>query len=526
MKNEPPADEGLLELISRSLDGAATAEERRRLNEQLRGNPELCEAYLDWATTHALMSYGNAGRPGLEDLPGIVEFPTRAPAARRAPPRLWLGLAAALVFGLLLNAGLLWQRAEAPAPEHQQQNGVAVLSREIKPVWAAGSPSRSEGMTLEPGPLKLESGFVQLEFFSGATLIVEGPSELELVDAFRVVCRSGRIRASVPEPAQGFTVVAPDFQAVDLGTEFALSVGADGQSEVHVVEGEVRLEDPAGREERLLLTGNSLRKAPGTGDDWLPIPLQGGAFVNQEEMLRLAGESWRQRYADWQRHRDTVMADKDLILYFDFEGQQPWDRRLRSERPGLPEAAIIGARWTQGRWPGKGALEFKRITDRVRLHIPGEYDQLTLSAWVRLEGMESWYSSLLLTDGWDPGEVHWQISNQGEFILGVHSGANAISKPALGPEDLGRWLHIAAVVDVPSRRVEQYLDGKLVDGRVLGQKTGKLRFGNVEIGNWVSQGLGHAIRSLNGRMDEIAIWGRAMTQGEIQALEKAGRPNG
>jgi hypothetical protein len=57
-----------------------------------------------------------------------------------------------------------------------------------------------------------------------------------------------RIRAFVPEPAQGFVIETPDYQAVDLGTEFAMSVGSDGRSEVHVVDGEVRLDEKDGRE--------------------------------------------------------------------------------------------------------------------------------------------------------------------------------------------------------------------------------------------------------------------------------------
>ncbi|MCC6882613.1 MAG: hypothetical protein IT576_10715 [Verrucomicrobiales bacterium] len=523
----PLPGEADLRLFSRMLDGLAAPEERDEFNERLRGNPELCEAWLNWATTHALLHYEHAGEDSLPELSRVVAFPpSLPPRPRRDRSRLWLGLAAAFVVGLLLNAGALLLKSGDAEPRHEDRQGLAVLSREIRPVWAVGSPKYGEGVTLEPGTLHLESGFVQLEFFSGATLILEGPAKLELVNAQRVVCRSGRLRASVPETAHGFTVVGPDFQAVDLGTEFALSVGSDGRSEVHVVEGEVRLDAPDGHEERVLQTGGGVRRTGVSPDSWESIPLQGQSFVDQEEMLRLADAGWQERYGAWQRQRDALRNSPGVVAFFDFEGQQPWDRRLHAGRPGTPEGAVIGARWTQGRWPGKGALEFKRITDRVRLHIPGEFDALTLAAWVRLEGMESWYSSLMLTDGWEPGEVHWQISNDGRLILGVNSGVNAISEPLLGPGDLGRWLHVAAVVDRTGHQVIQYLDGKAVSRQELKSGTPPLRFGDLEIGNWVSEGRNQAIRSLNGRIDELVVLGKILTPEEIQQIYTGGKPNG
>jgi len=35
---------------------------------------------------------------------------------------------------------------------------------------------------------------------------------------------------------------------------------------------------------------------------------------------------------------------------------------------------------------------------------------LSLAAWVRLEGLNYWLSALMLTDGWDLGEPHWEIT--------------------------------------------------------------------------------------------------------------------
>jgi hypothetical protein len=68
-----------------------------------------------------------------------------------------------------------------------------------------------------------------------------GPAELHILSPDAATLISGRAAARVPESARGFVLNAPDAAVVDLGTEFAVAVDAQGQSEVHVVEGEVEV---------------------------------------------------------------------------------------------------------------------------------------------------------------------------------------------------------------------------------------------------------------------------------------------
>jgi hypothetical protein len=50
---------------------------------------------------------------------------------------------------------------------------------------------------------------------------------------------AGNVSAEVPARAAGFTIRGPSSEVIDLGTRFGLSVGNDGDSEVHVFQGEV-----------------------------------------------------------------------------------------------------------------------------------------------------------------------------------------------------------------------------------------------------------------------------------------------
>lgn len=510
------------------LDGLLTEPGRTELNELLRGDPETCERYLELAEIHALLVRESSGDDRSAEIAGILPLPfpvELAPARKMRPKRPWgsfLAIAAALV--LLVNGYLLWKGFVPIDGEPSHVPGVAVLSRLVDVDWGEQGRPPAEGETVPTGLFRLKAGLAQLEFFSGATLIVEGPAELHLDSEWSIRCQSGRLRAFVPEPARGFVIETPEYRAVDLGTEFALRVGDGGESEVHVVEGEVRLDTGEGRAIRTLLGGDGLRASSGIFES---VHGGGGDFVDRREMLKLANAGSGKRYREWLTTRNTLAADPATVVLFDFENQDPWDRQLINQRGDGPHAAIIGARWTEGRWPGKGSLEFKRITDRVRLQLPGSFDRLSFSAWVRVEGFDRWLSSLFLTDGFETGEVHWQISNKGELILGISDEGppNTVSEPVIHPADLGKWIHLAVTVDRITGLVRHYRDGLIVKEETR-RGIPPLQIGRAEIGNWQAEGSNHPIRSLNGRIDEFLILSRALSPEEMAAIHRAGSPNG
>ncbi|MEM1297197.1 MAG: LamG-like jellyroll fold domain-containing protein [Verrucomicrobiota bacterium] len=521
----------LLAWIADVLDGTLEQEERDAMNALLREHAEARGLYREHMELHARLHLDYAGgstqtrMPGLASMPGN-ESPTNVIGKIAELPKWWLGIAAALVAALLFNGLILGLRSggEQIVDASNPVDGVAVLSHAVAAVWDEDGASHREGDALPKGQFELTAGLAQIEFFGGATVILEGPAALELISPRRARFLHGRLRASVPEPAQGFTIEAPDFDAVDLGTEFAMSLDADGRSELHVVDGEVALHQKSGSHLQTLTTGLGIRSSG--MNEIESIAENGGGFVNREQMARLTNEGWRERASTWQESQARWKEDPDTVVYFDFEDHQPWDRQLRNAKKDAPGGAVVGAQWTQGRWPGKGSLEFKRINDRVRLQIPGEFDSLTFSSWVRIEGFDRWLSSLILTDGWGLGEPHWQISDKGELILGIGGLGNSFSPPVIGPESLGRWLHLATVFDHRTAKVTHFVDGQLV-AETSYPKSIPLRIGTAEIGNWRSEDRmdSNAIRSLNGRMDEFLILQRALSPSEIRQLYTNGSPN-
>ncbi len=514
----------LLQLIAEVVDGALDDAGKDRLREILRDSAEARQMYRDHLRLHAELhlDYDQggipAGMPEIHTSPKVVAMPAKR--------RHWdwvfaIGAAAALLVFLTVIVAP-GERGSGLATWEAEGEAVAVLTEALQAQWSG--PAIEAGKELSPGLIELNTGLAQIEFFSGASVILQGPARLELVSAERAFLHFGKVRALVPTPAQGFVIEAKEFQTVDLGTEFAMEVNEAG-GEVHVLDGEVKvLPNEANRwKEGLMLGGEGARILGKESPE--AIALRPTEFVSREELQLMAAGKGEQRYQEWLQSTERIREREDVVLYFSFEDHRTWDRLLRSE-VGERHGAVVGAQWTQGRFPGKDALQFRRISDRVRLDVPGEFQALTLASWVRVESFDQWLSSVMLTDGFDSGEVHWQISDSGELILGVSAAEphNSFSPPVLSPRDLGRWIHIAVTANRGTGEVKHYLDGELVSAHET-RIVEPFRIGSAEIGNWRSQDAkSHSLRSLNGTMDEFLILSSALSETEIHELYESGNP--
>ena len=236
-----------------------------------------------------------------------------------------------------------------------QEGAMAVLTHAVGVEWE-GDLAYAEGAALRPDTLKISKGLLQIEFFSGATVVVEGPAQFELVDPMKARCPLGRVRANVPHFARGFTIDSAELKVVDLGTEFGFSAEADGTKELHVFNGEVTFEGGiAGDEPRHLLTGSGVR----FGDKSLDfIPAQAETFADSEQIASLASAAEAQQREQWMRYAEELKANGDVMLYYSFDNQVAWSRSLTNDKKMVADplaGAIVGCRWAEGRWRGKAA---------------------------------------------------------------------------------------------------------------------------------------------------------------------------
>jgi hypothetical protein len=408
-------------------------------------------------------------------------------------------------------------------------NTVAVIRAASMAEWDSEARPLDVGATIPRGRLVLKRGYVELEFYSGATVVLEGPVEFELLSSMEAFCWQGKLRATVPSHAHGFTIGSPKLDLIDRGTEFGMRVNGLESTEVHVFDGKVELyqagkskESPPQQE---LTTGQAMRIDD--GETVRRLPSDSEAFLSSQELLVRTQAEDRRRQRAWQAASAGRREDPSVVVYYTFEPEDDWNRTLANQAmaksPGS-DGTVVGCQWTEGRWPGKRALEFHQVSDRVRLQVPGEYETVTMAMWARIDDLPNRFHSLLMTDSWDDLEAHWHIDASGTVELGVQGperkdGVHYYAFNQFHRDLLGQWVHLAIVYDRANKQVTQYLNGNTIGVFPLALDT-SLRFGACELGNWnpTVRKHHHPVRFLTGRIDEFTLYSRVLTAGEIADL--------
>jgi hypothetical protein len=329
----------------------------------------------------------------------------------------------------------------------------------------------------------------------------------------------------VPESAHGFAVEALGVVYGSAAAEFGLAVSeplaAVGErqraSELQVFSGRVNVDTPGGKRVARVRLGEAVHVADGAVR---PVS------VAEPGRFPTPGTVGLER---WNRWRETSWSDPSLVCYFPFL-EDPDDDRVLRDHAAHGQALngrIRGARWVSGRWPGKQALLFDRAGDAVELELPGEFRQLTMAAWVNLDRMDYEMNMIVGSDEWEPGDFHWQLNRSGEDASGLYKFVRKRMERVASPVPLGRWVHVATVVDLDRRTTSAYVDGERVAETLLAPPLPKLTPGRCRIGDWLRRpDWDHAPeRGLRGRIDELAVWRRALKQDELRGLVRIGRPS-
>ena len=427
-----------------------------------------------------------------------------------------------------------WGLRSSPSSERAgtTSKAIAMLDRVVDAQWNQSGEAPRLGAPLEPGWVRLKSGLAQIVFYSGARVVIEGPAELQLLSPGEASCRSGRLTADVPPQARGFRIRTPQMSVTDLGTEFGVAVNGL-QTELHVFKGSVEFQPARGTAKQNLQEGAGAVVEGSQSPRLITVNRTLFASLFDLQAKSVAAESVR--YDQWRAASRYLNQDPSLLVRFDFDHAAPSDWRLRnvsSRSEAMPDATIVGGEWIEGRWPAKPALAFQGVSDRVRFSVPGEFESLTLAAWVRVQGLDRQINSIFMSDGFDPGTVHWSIRDDG--VLGftvIGSGAGnyqlVTSPSVLTLDRFGMWLHLAVVLDGSAKRVAHYVNGQLVSEKALRQHP-PFRIGTAELGNWNARGFPGSdpfhIRNFSGAVDEFCLLSRALNAKEIQTLYSVGKP--
>jgi hypothetical protein len=549
-------DERLIVLLDAYLDGTLVPEEKQELERMLLESDAARQEFWGRASlhgwTHAAAKLNYGAKPAAEvarerrELRGaafesfitwltrVSRFGWKAVAAGGAcgaAIMLWLGIRA-LQPPILEDESAGY--AEATSEFMANTNFIATITRGAAVVWEGESNAVQIGSAVASRWLHLKSGAVQIEFFDGARVILEGPSSLELVSSGEARLDYGKLSARVPEPAHGFKVYTPEGTVTDLGTEFGLHLQKSQPVKLEVFEGKVELATDATNQPRVLNAGEGVRVSSRQ-----VVPMEAidrVDFLSAQELARRESAELRTRYQRWRQGVRSLDEDPAILVHLNFEDEHNLERNLVNRAVATraaTRALILGCDWGEGRWPGKAALEFNSIDDRVRLPVPGTFQSLTYLAWVRVDSLPNRWNSLALVDTFKTGETHWQIRKDGSLELsmrvdgGKASWDHLVSAPVITREHFGKWIHLAAVCDANTGKMSVYFNGQLVASKNMAKKRA-LTLGSLELGNWSPTARkadeNYRVRDFHGRMDEFALLSRPLSPEEIRSQYELGKP--
>lgn len=525
--------------LARFLDGESEPDDGELLARQMKESPEMLRMVSGMLAIDDLLRQQAEPRPEsfveafverLEAEASAEGFVRRVDAAlverQRAVRSRWRQFFPWLMTIVACVVALVgWWQARPPrlpkidgAPETAAtgpaSSSLALMVNEAGARFAAGAGP--EAVSFASGRYDLLEGAAHLRFRNGADVVFVAPARFVIDDAAGIRMEEGRLRAFVPQSAHGFTVSAPGVQYRDLGTEFGVTVNkATGQSELHVFDGEVEvLRDGSAKPEATITTGQSVGLVQGK--------LQTVAAPAKDTYPTVDSISLRR----WNVWRERLHRDPNLVLYYPCIPDSKDANVLRdeAEHGAKVQGHIEDARWVAGRWPGKKALQFEDPDDRVSLTIPGEFEQLTLAAWVKVDRLDNPANALLDSVGWLPGGVHWEMSRRAELAASaVYSDPKRAVVRQISRVPLGQWVHVALTADRHTGQLLSYINGQLACIAQFAPDS-QLKPGQCHLGYWKPGNKQPQVRDFRGRMDEVIVWRVALSPARIAELAEAGMP--
>lgn len=277
----------LISLANAYCDGPLTPSETQRLEQLLRGSHAAQQRFLLLLDVHArLLTDARGGCPAVPDpvLPvehrngsslangstvngsapafrringhtkgvaargAVSASPVVAQPARRQRLRRFLAGAAAVcvTIGALVQIGITilprGGRGEIlNAPGTAAVQPLARVSRTVEIDGKLESPLQA-GQVLNPGILQISKGRLELALGPEVLLLVQAPSQIQIEEGGHVRLIAGRLAARVSNPKLGFVVNVQSIKITDLGTEFGVAIGTEGEVHVQVFEGAVLVE--------------------------------------------------------------------------------------------------------------------------------------------------------------------------------------------------------------------------------------------------------------------------------------------
>src|SRR5882672_5008140 len=237
--------------------------------------------------------------------------------------------------------------------------------------------------------------------------------------------------------------------------------------------------------------------------------------------------------------RRAVLAAAALVLGCSGpSSKEPPDRGSAASAPGLLAAyalaegtggttadasgngitgTLSGATWTAGK--NGNALSFNGTTSYVNLGNAAALaptGSMTVSAWVNESGNVADDGIVIARSN---GSAGWELKSSPDtgvrtFAFGVYGASGGyVGRYSKTVRALGSWYHVAGVYDAAGQALHLYVNGALDDGALW--STVPASISSAPVSTWMGRRTGGY--NIQGVIDDVRVYGRALSQAEIQA---------
>lgn len=423
-----------------------------------------------------------------------------------------MGFRIVLAVNVFLVLGIVFEivRINFHVPSDSPAVPIARILEAIDVEWEDGAENLKVGAETGRNRIAIRSGVLQVEFFSGARVILEGPTELVLQSDREAFCRQGKISVHVPPKAAGFEISTPFTSVVDLGTEFSLEVTED-RAEVHVLKGAVEINRLATAPKKLLQGSAARIRYSGEPEE---MQADRNTYYSEQELFVRSIVSREKKQEQVDRFEEKLENDASLLF------------RLGSPDNNSTNRKIVGYTASYGHRSRPRIWEHRGKNDRIELEMPEENpSSLTLIFFVRLQSLDHIGRLLIGNDFYErPGSILWQIAPGGNLQFHVHAadrnGFTTFDAPAIFPKSyLKTWTMLAVTVDAERKTVTHYVDGRKKAG-IPWKKPIPLHLGELTAGNDVKMDK-NIRRYFDADVGELLIFKRSLDGDEILEIYEA-----
>ena len=525
-------------LLTKSIDGVITPDEIQQFNSLLAEFPELEQYYIDnvllihllpeaqIAINHSSSLESLISDKELKELAlyeanaPIIEIPEESsrqePPVEITPPqtkkhkmntldKLMFTFSAAAMFFLVF---LIYMDTKS-----MPTFGRIMECRDV--VWADSYKPLNNGDLITSNERFLKEGFIRIRMNDGTSAIIEAPSEFRLEQNNRLFLMRGKVTASVPTEAIGFTVRTPSASIVDYGTEFGVLVDKHAITEAHVNNGviEMRLgSQPDDFEKSMRLTANQAGRISGQEIQTIPSANNKFAYHIPSPFEQKTKSLKPSLY---------LQIPNDLVSCLKLAKEQLNNIEINPtlsivDGPALGLDRPIKAFRISG---SEKAISIPQYSSNLA-SLQNENGFFTMGFWLKLDSVSEQIISAFLVDGMKIDDYYRivLVNKEGKLQHCAYNQSHDLVRPVTTPEPLepDKWYFVVIVRDGELADEKSiYINGKCAASDIKEKKgTGKVgHFETMQFG-----GDFEGFKGFTGELSEILFIPRALSPEEIENL--------